>query len=293
MRRVLYLSLITLFGLLVILSNGCGSSRQTVEGGGSADMEGSEAEYDEIERLLGITRDEPSRRESSDRQTEQQKSQTGEQDDLIRLLEVDEGKPKEQPTTTTTAEDKRVTRLQSQVDELQKEVQKKDMEIADLKTQLRTKQDALDRQPSPPSQDTRYYSQPTYPTTPGPAVSDSYGERYQYNLGLFHERRYQEAIAGFEELLAASLNHSLSDNAQYWIGECYYAMGRFREAIMAFEKVFTFSQSNKNDYAQFKIGQCYFKLGDKERSNQEFQQLIDNYPDSELVTRARNYLAQF
>ncbi len=292
MRRVLYLSLILLFGLLIILSNGCGSSRQAVEGGGGADMEGSEAEYDEIERLLGITRDEPSERESSDRQTQQQKVQTGEQDDLIRLLEVDEGKPKEETTTITTAEDKRVTRLQSQVDELQKEVQKKDMEIADLKAQLRTKQEALDSRPSAPSQDTRYYSQPTYTTTP-PAVSDSYGDRYQYNLGLFHERRYQEAITGFEELLAASLNHSLSDNAQYWIGECYYAMGRFQEAIMAFEKVFTFSQSNKNDYAQFKIGQCYFKLGDKERSNQEFQQLIDNYPDSELVIRARNYLAQF
>ncbi len=292
MRRVLYLSLIIMFGLLIILGNGCGSSRQTVEGGGS-DMEGSEAEYDEIERLLGITRDEPRARETSDRQVQQQQGQTGEQDDLIRLLEVDEGKPKEQATTTTTAEDKRVTRLQSQVDELQKEVQKKDMEIADLKAQLRTKQEALDKQTTAPTQDTRYYSQPTYAATPGPQVSDSYGEKYQYHLGLFHERRYQEAIAGFEELLAANLNHSLSDNAQYWIGECYYAMGRFREAIMAFEKVFTFPQSNKNDYAQFKIGQCYFKLGDKERSNQEFQQLIDNYPDSELVVRARNYLAQF
>lgn len=292
MRRVLYLSFMVLFGLLIILSNGCGSSRQTVGEEGSADMQGSEGEYDEIERLLGISRDEPSGTESSDRGTQQQKSQTSEQDDLIHLLEVDEGKPKEQKTTTTT-EDKRVTRLQGQVDDLQKEVQKKDMEIADLKNQLRTKQETLDKQTRTPSQDAGYYSQQTYTPTSGDAASGSYADKYQFNLGLFHERRYQEAIAGYEELLATNLNHSLSDNAQYWIGECYYAMGRFREAIMAFEKVFTFPQSNKNDYAQFKIGQCYFKLGDAERSLQEFQQLIDNYPDSELVSRARNYLAQF
>ena len=88
------------------------------------------------------------------------------------------------------------------------------------------------------------------------------------------------------------MNHSYADNAQYWIGESYYAMGRYQEAIMAFEKVFTFPQSNKNDWAQFKIGQCYFKMGDREQAQQEFQQLIDNYSDSELVPRARDYLAQ-
>ena len=69
-------------------------------------------------------------------------------------------------------------------------------------------------------------------------------------------------------------------------------MGRYREAIMAFEKVFTFKFSNKNDYAQFKIGQCYYQLGDKQRARREFQELLDNYPDSELVPRAREYLSK-
>jgi tol-pal system protein YbgF len=299
MKKLIYLSFLAILSIFLLFWNGCGSSRKTTgESGSTSQGQAGEDEFDEIERLLGISRDEKKQTESSSTREDQKSPQSGQEDDLIRLLEVDEGKPKEQPTTQTTGvEDRRVTRLQSQVDELQKEIQKKDMEIADLKTQLTLKQDAMDRQQKSPttSGDAGYYStgnqQATNAYIPQPA-SDSYGEQYQNTLALFHNREYQQAVEGFEDLLAQNMNHSYSDNAQYWIGECYYAMGRFREAIMAFEKVFTFPKSNKNDYAQFKIGQCYFKLGDKERARQEFQQLIDNYPESELAPRARNYLAQ-
>jgi tol-pal system protein YbgF len=299
MKKLGYLSFLAILSMFLLFWNGCGSSRKTVdESGTTSQGQAGEDEFDEIERLLGISRDDSKQTESSSTRADQQTSQSGQEDDLIRLLEVDEGKPKEQPTVQTAGvEDKRVTRLQSQVDDMQKELRKKDMEIADLKTQLTLKQESLARQQksTTTSSDAAYYStgsQQTASTYTPPPASDSYGEQYQNTLALFHTREYQQAIAGFEDLLAQNMNHSYSDNAQYWIGECYYAMGRFREAIMAFEKVFTFPNSNKNDYAQFKIGQCYFKLGDKERARQEFQQLIDNYPESELAPRARNYLAQ-
>lgn len=291
MRSFLYLTFIIILANILVLSTGCSSSRQTVDEGGVS-TQGDESEYDEIEKLLGITRDESGSSRSSSDKTSQQTSQATEQDDLIRLLEVDEGKPREQTITDTGVEDQRVVRLQNQVDELEKEIQKKDMEIADLKTQLMVKEEELSKRPVAST----VYSQPSqssYTASPTPSSSGPYSDRYHETLALFHERRYQEAIAGFEDLLARDINHSLSDNAQYWIGESYYAMGRYNEAIIAFEKVYTFPQSNKNDYAQFKIGQCYFKIGNKERANQEFQQLIDTYPDSELVPRARNYLAQF
>ncbi|MBN2366212.1 MAG: tetratricopeptide repeat protein, partial [Calditrichaeota bacterium] len=79
----------------------------------------------------------------------------------------------------------------------------------------------------------------------------------------------------------------------YWIGESYYALGRYQEAIMAFERVSSqFPKSNKNDWAKFKLGQSYYQLGNQDRAKQEFQELLDLYPDSELVPRARNYLAR-
>jgi tol-pal system protein YbgF len=292
MRSFLYLTFFIILANILILSTGCGSSRQTVDEGGVS-TQSDESEYDEIEKLLGITRDESGSSRSSSSKTSQEPSQASEQDDLIRLLEVDEGKPREQTVTGTGIEDQRVVRLQNQVDELEKEIQKKDMEIADLKTQLMVKEEELSKKPAVASTVYSQPSQSSYTASPPPSSSGPYSDRYHETLALFHERRYQEAIAGFEDLLARDINHQLSDNAQYWIGESYYAMGMYNEAIIAFEKVYTFPQSNKNDYAQFKIGQCYFKIGNKERASQEFQQLIDTYPDSELVPRARNYLAQF
>ena len=88
------------------------------------------------------------------------------------------------------------------------------------------------------------------------------------------------------------MSHSLSDNCQYWIGECYYALRNFNQAAVEFEKVFTFPQSNKDPDAQLKLGLCYWNTGNAARAKEEFNRLIVNYPDSEYTIRARSYLSQ-
>jgi tol-pal system protein YbgF len=309
MKRIAYLFLIFLISVFLSSWMGCGSGRRTMKQGGKSSTQESNEDYDEIEKLLGISREDSKRPAESQQKpvekktspsekkaTEQPTVQKEKQDDLITLLEVDEGKKTTQtvPSTPGTApvEDPRFTRLQSQVDELQKEIKRKDMEIADLKTQLAMKDEALQKQSYPPATD---YSHSTSTSREKSAVAmsgDEYIDNYQTALDLFHQHRYQEAATRFEELLATNSSHSYADNAQYWIGECSYALGKYNEAIMAFEKVLSFPQSNKNDYALFKLGQCYTKLGDSESAKREFQQLIDTYPESELVPRARKYLSQ-
>lgn len=300
MKKYIHLFLIIVFGLSLILWMGCGSSKKTVRGEDSSTSDQKAGDdYDEIERLLGISRDEKKPEKPAQKTQEKTAPRSKSSDDLITLLEVDEGKQKKTvPEKSAKVEDKRVARLQSEVETLRKDLKKKDMEIADLKAQLvAEKESASQRTVSQPKSDVGYYTPqtqtPTSTTYSQPVSSSDFVVRYQAALDLFHSQQYQESLNQFEQLLASDMNNDYSDNAQYWIGECYYAMGRYREAIMAFEKVFTFRFSNKNDYAQFKIGQTYFKLGDKERANQEFQQLLDTYPDSELVPRARDYLSKF
>ena len=289
MRRIAFLFFFICLSLNFLVWSGCGSSRKTTNES-SAAQSGSEDEFDEIEKLLGISRDDNSRSQSSSKQAQQStQPQEKKQDDLITLLEVDEGKKTDKPGGQTTGvEDKRVLRLQTEVDDLQKQVRQKDMEITNLESQLASREQTMQTQSPSLPVDYSY----TPPPSQRSSSSDAYVNSYNDALSLFHERQYQNAIREFEQLLSSDMNHSYADNAQYWIGESYYALGRYQEAIMAFEKVFTFPQSNKNDWAQFKIGQCYFKMGDREQAQQEFQQLIDNYSDSELVPRARNYLAQ-
>jgi tol-pal system protein YbgF len=122
--------------------------------------------------------------------------------------------------------------------------------------------------------------------------SDSFSDRYQEALQTYRSRQYGNAIQKFEALLTTNSKHVLSDNCQYWIGEAYYDQGKFPEAIIAFQKVFTFPNSNKDDSAQLKLGLCYAKLNDKVKAKDEMQKLVNNYPNSEFISIAKRYIAQ-
>jgi tol-pal system protein YbgF len=122
--------------------------------------------------------------------------------------------------------------------------------------------------------------------------SDSFSDRYQEALQTYRSHRYLDAVQKFEALIASNSKHSLADNCQYWIGEAYYDQGNYTQAIVAFEKVFTYPSSNKNDSAQLKVGLCYVKLNDKPKAKDELQKLVNNYPNSEFIGIAKRFIAQ-
>jgi len=90
----------------------------------------------------------------------------------------------------------------------------------------------------------------------------------------------------FEAALAASL----ADNAQYWIGESYYGLGRYRQALAAFTRVHAFDPTEKEDDAQLMIARSYLALGEKDQAVTAFRRLMSEYADSEYVTAARKEL---
>lgn len=122
------------------------------------------------------------------------------------------------------------------------------------------------------------------------ATKSGYEQRYDEARRTYNARDYRNAIQQFNGLLAEDMNHSLSDNCQYWIGESYYGMGNYQQAIVAFEKVFTFPKSNKFADAQLKLGLSYMRLNNSSRAAEAFEKLIQNYPTSSYVTVARQYL---
>ncbi len=122
--------------------------------------------------------------------------------------------------------------------------------------------------------------------------TSSFNNRYKEALDFYQSKKYHEAIQRFEALLVMDRNHTLSDNCQYWIGEAYYGLGSYQQAIVAFQKVFSFEKSNKNDASQLKLGICYMKLGDKEKAKAEFQKLINDYPTSEYNGVARRFIEE-
>ena len=111
---------------------------------------------------------------------------------------------------------------------------------------------------------------------------------YKGALDEYYSRRYESAISGFTELLTVAPNHSLADNAQYWIGESYYAIGNYTKALESFHKVFDFPKSNKLSDAHYKIGKTHLQLGNTDGAKEELRAVVQNYPG----TSAAKYAAQ-
>lgn len=113
---------------------------------------------------------------------------------------------------------------------------------------------------------------------------------YDAALAEYQAKRYEEAIGGFKEVLTVAPTSSLADNSQYWMGECYDAMGQSDQAIAAFTGVFDFPNSNKYADAQLKIGIIYARTGRSEAAAEEFRSVIANFPDTDAARIARSQL---
>ena len=103
-------------------------------------------------------------------------------------------------------------------------------------------------------------------------------------------QEYDAALAAFTRILENAPTHALADNAQYWIGESHYALGRFRQALAAFSAVLSFETTEKNDDAQLMIARSYLALGEKDQAVSAFRRLLSEYADSEYEEAARKEL---
>ncbi len=128
--------------------------------------------------------------------------------------------------------------------------------------------------------------------TQKPASSKlSYKDRYDSALAYYRLRKFESAIKKFKSLTDEDNNHSLSDNAQYWIGECYYHLKFYSKAASEFEKVLSYNISNKKDSAILMKGKALKHLGFKKDAIEQFRTLIAQYPRSSYTKRARELIS--
>jgi len=121
-------------------------------------------------------------------------------------------------------------------------------------------------------------------------IDDSdFRTKYNEALNQYFDGNIQASQKNFKKLLELRQNHPLSDNCQYWLGECLYAQEKYSEAIGVFQKVKSLGDGNKADAALFKIGLSYLKLNKRSEARAAFSDLEKLYPNSDLVPKARQY----
>ncbi|HPQ42021.1 MAG TPA: tol-pal system protein YbgF [bacterium] len=115
---------------------------------------------------------------------------------------------------------------------------------------------------------------------------------YQTAYNDYIKRNYDLAILEFQNFLAAFQDSDLADNAQYWIGECYYSQQRYGEALAEFNKVIEkYPDGDKYIPALLKKGLCMIESGNAAGGRRVLEQLISDYPYSNEARIAQDRLA--
>nr|WP_319491491.1 tol-pal system protein YbgF [uncultured Desulfobacter sp.] len=117
-----------------------------------------------------------------------------------------------------------------------------------------------------------------------------------YNKGrelLLEKRNIPMAQALFSEFIKAFPDHKLADNAMYWLGECSYTTGHYKEAAKIFKTlVQTYPKGQKVPDALLKTGYSYISIDDVTQANIYFKQVITRFPFSAAADKAQKKLYQ-
>ena len=92
--------------------------------------------------------------------------------------------------------------------------------------------------------------------------------------------RYAESTAAFQAFLQQFPQGRYAPNALYWLGESYYVVRDFRNALVQFQRVVDeHPASSKSPDALLKIGFVYHELGDIAKARRVLEQVP--VPDAE------------
>lgn len=113
---------------------------------------------------------------------------------------------------------------------------------------------------------------------------------YEKAFKLLKESNYADSTTEFDTFINLHPNHSLAGNAQYWLGETYYAREDFSNAAKAFAKGYQkYRTAPKAADNLLKLGLSLQSLGAKDDACVTYTQLIKEYSDaaSSLLDRAK------
>lgn len=100
------------------------------------------------------------------------------------------------------------------------------------------------------------------------------------------------AMMTFRQILTGFPDNALADDAQFGVGECYFQMGRYEEAIAEYRKVVNdFPFGDQVPFAFLKIGFAHLAREQRDLALENFKTVSEAYPGTEAATVARQQIA--
>lgn len=134
---------------------------------------------------------------------------------------------------------------------------------------------------------------PATDTAPRPTDTVGVEEDQLYNTAYldFTRGKYDVAISEFRQYLEAYPQSDNADNAQYWIGECFYSLGRLDSAETGFRRVIVaFPRGNKVPAAEYKLGLVYLAQNRKPEAKNQLRRVAKLYPGTNEARLAQDRL---
>lgn len=116
-------------------------------------------------------------------------------------------------------------------------------------------------------------------------------DKYRQALVMFGRGQNDQARAAFTDVYDADPVGELADNALFWIGETYFVMNEFTEAVRYYDRVVNeFPSQNKAADAMHRKSLALVRLGDLSLAKRTLESLIERYPYSTAASAAKQEL---
>jgi tol-pal system protein YbgF len=129
-----------------------------------------------------------------------------------------------------------------------------------------------------------------------PAVGKAAREELQAYRSGYDAWRTDDAtvcVDRFRAFLQTYPSSAYSDDAAYWMADCYFKQGDYQTAILRFDDVASrYPTSDKAAEALYRQGEALLRLGPRygQAAEKAFERVINEYPDSKLAQEAERQL---
>ncbi len=138
--------------------------------------------------------------------------------------------------------------------------------------------------PAPSAANLAAVAPPPEPILPEGSIEDRYKAAFDHLVKHDHDR----AEIAFTAFLAAHPDDPLAGNAQYWLGETFYARDRHEEAAVAFlEGYQRYPESPKAADNLLKLGMSLARIGKTQEACATFARLGQEFPNAPTNIRRR------
>lgn len=111
-------------------------------------------------------------------------------------------------------------------------------------------------------------------------------------LALFNQRQYGKVIDELSNLVSSTKNEAIKNEARYLLAESHMQLGNYEQAAEYFSELSGEKAGERAPEIALKLAECKIKLGRIAEARNTYREIIEKYPRSEYVPKARKMLQQ-